>query len=439
MKPRSLRVLLVDDDPLERRLLKANIGRDARVCVQVAADGEEALAQLSQSRWDAVLTDVSMPGMSGIELVRHIRQRDANLPVVMFTGSAAVDGAVAGMRAGANDYLIKPINAEMVVALLQTMVRAPDRAAPGARPSRIVGSDPRLEAVRTFAGRIARVPYARVLITGQSGTGKSLLAREIHDLSDAAGDFVAVNCAALPGNLLESELFGYEKGAFTDARSAKKGLIETARDGTLFLDEIGALPLELQAKLLLFLENHEVRRLGGVRSEPVRTRVVAATNEDLHERVRDRTFRADLLYRLDVASVTMPALAEMPAVIPELLRCMVGELSEELGRPEPRVSDEACAALADYSWPGNVRELRNAVERALVFHDGGELTVPLPTNTAPAPASFTMPFGITLEELERRYIEAMIAAEPQLDYVQLAPLLGISRKTLWEKRRRYQL
>jgi NtrC-family two-component system response regulator AlgB len=167
--------------------------------------------------------------------------------------------------------------------------------------------------------------------------------------------------------------------------------------------------------------------------------VIAATNEDLHERVRERTFRADLLYRLDVAAVAMPSLAEMPAVIPELVRRMVTELSAELGRPEPPVSDEACAALARYAWPGNVRELRNAVERALVFHDGGELEIPVPSNPGDRAASFTMPFGITLEELERRYIEAMIAAEPHLDYVQLAPMLGISRKTLWEKRRRYRL
>jgi DNA-binding NtrC family response regulator len=439
MRTATLKVLLVDDDPLERRLLRANIGRDQRVTVQCVASGEEALAQLSRGGWDAVMTDVVMPGMNGVELVRHIRQQDVDLPVIMFTGSAAVDGAVAGMRAGATDYLVKPINAEMVVSLLESVVREQGRAAVASRESRILGCDPRLDSVRLFAARIARVPYARVLVSGQSGTGKSLLAREIHDLSAAGGEFVAVNCAALPGNLLESELFGYEKGAFTDARTAKRGLIESAREGTLFLDEIGALPLELQAKLLLFLENHEVRRLGGVRSEAVRTRVIAATNEDLHERVRERTFRADLLYRLDVAAVAMPSLAEMPAVIPELVRRMVTELSAELGRPEPPVSDEACAALARYPWPGNVRELRNAVERALVFHDGGELEIPVPSNPGDRAASFTMPFGITLEELERRYIEAMIAAEPHLDYVQLAPMLGISRKTLWEKRRRYRL
>ena len=439
MRTATLKVLLVDDDPLERRLLRANIGRDQRVTVQCVASGEEALAQLSRGGWDAVMTDVVMPGMNGVELVRHIRQQDVDLPVIMFTGSAAVDGAVAGMRAGATDYLVKPINAEMVVSLLESVVREQGRAAVAARESRILGCDPRLDGVRLFAARIARVPYARVLVSGQSGTGKSMLAREIHDLSAAGGEFVAVNCAALPGNLLESELFGYEKGAFTDARTAKRGLIESAREGTLFLDEIGALPLELQAKLLLFLENHEVRRLGGVRSEAVRTRVIAATNEDLHERVRERTFRADLLYRLDVAAVTMPSLAEMPAVIPELVRRMVTELSAELGRPEPPVSDEGCDALARYAWPGNGRELRNAVERALVFHDGGELEIPVPSNPGDRAASFTMPFGITLEELERRYIEAMIAAEPHLDYVQLAPMLGISRKTLWEKRRRYRL
>ena len=439
MHSRPLKVLLVDDDPLERRLLRANIGRDERISVHCVASGEEAVTQIERGGWDAVLTDVVMPGMSGIDLVRHVRQKDPALPVIVFTGSAAVDGAVEGMRAGATDYLVKPLSTERLVAVLQGIAREHRHRRSTDRPSRIQGMHPRLDAVREFARRIAQVPFARVLIRGESGTGKSLLAREIHELSGAAGELVILNCAAIPGTLLESELFGHEKGAFTDARSTKRGLIEIAADGTLFLDEIGALPLDLQAKLLLFLENHEVRRLGGTRSHAIRTRVIAATNEDLQARVRERTFRADLLYRLDVATLAMPALAEMPAVVCELAVRLIDDIALELGCASPPISDASLGRLQAYPWPGNVRELRNVLERALVFHDGGELEVALPAAQPSATSGCTVPLGLTLEEVERRYITAMLQADPDRDFVQLAPILGISRKTLWEKRRRWGL
>jgi two-component system, NtrC family, response regulator AtoC len=302
------------------------------------------------------------------------------------------------------------------------------------------GTHPRLSEVRRFARRIASVPFARVLITGESGTGKSLLARLIHESSRARGDFIVVNCAALPSNLLESELFGHEKGAFTDARTMKRGLIEVAHEGTLFLDEIGAMSLDLQAKLLLFLENHELRRLGATRSQPVRTRVIAATNDDLHDRVRDRSFRADLLYRLDVASIAMPALREMPSVVPELAQRFVHDVSAEFERPAPLMSEDTFAPLAGYSWPGNVRELRNLVERTVIFHEEGDLVLTPPRRAeATAATGCVVPYGLTLEEVERRYLAATLLANPDADYMHLASVLNISRKTLWEKRRRYGL
>jgi DNA-binding NtrC family response regulator len=436
-----MHLLLVEDDPLERRLLKTNLGRGRRVQVECAASGEEALDRLARGPWDAVMTDLMMPGMNGIDLVRKIRAADAQLPIIVMTANCAVERAVEGMRAGATEYLVKPVDADNVISLLERAVRArPPRRDSGPPENAVVGEHPKLADVRTFARRIAAVPFARVLITGESGTGKSLLAGAIHQLSGATGELVIVNCAALPANLLESELFGHEKGAFTDARSLKRGLIETSHDGTLFLDEIGALPLDLQAKLLLFLENHEVRRLGGTRSQPVRTRVIAATNEDLRQRVRDRTFRADLLYRLDVASVELPPLRDMPAVIAQLVSHFVCEIAAQLNRAVPELDCASLDALASYGWPGNVRELRNAVERAVIFHEGGTLRLrPPPASQSVEAAGFVIPYGLTLEEVERRYLSAIIKAYPDADFVRLAGMLDISRKTLWEKRRRYGL
>jgi two-component system, NtrC family, response regulator AtoC len=317
---------------------------------------------------------------------------------------------------------------------------AGEPAARAPRPGDLLGSHPLLEVVRELSRRIAEVPYARVLITGESGTGKSQLARIIHEHSHTQGSFVVVNCAALPANLLESELFGHERGAFTDARAMKRGLIEVAHDGTLLFDEIDALPLELQAKLLLFLETHEIRRVGGTRSMPIRTRVIAATNEDLQRCVRDRRFRADLLYRLDVASIRMPALREMVSVIPELAERFVLESALELKRPLPLMTERSFEQLQHYSWPGNVRELRNLIERALIFFDHGELALTPPSmQQVEIEPGCHVPIGLSLAEVERRYIAATLEANAGVDLAQVANILNISRKTLWEKRRRYGL
>jgi DNA-binding NtrC family response regulator len=250
---------------------------------------------------------------------------------------------------------------------------------------------------------------------------------------------VEVNCAALPLGLLESELFGHERGAFTDARTQKPGLFETARNGTVLLNEIGSMPLELQPKLLWFLENQEFRRVGGTSTLQTTTRVMAATNTDLERAVEAGRFRADLLYRLDVLSIQMPTLRSMPTVIPELAARFLRDICRRLGRPVPRVASDSLRSLEQYAWPGNARQLWNAMERAVVFNEGGELQLQPPAPVpAPTMAGHTIPSGISLLELERHYLAAELAARGG-DLADVAASLGVSRKTLWEKRRRHGL
>jgi two-component system, NtrC family, response regulator AtoC len=447
----ALRLLIVDDDLLQARLIKANLERPGRIGVEVVGSAEEALDRLARAPLDAVVTDLSMPGMDGIELVRRIRESDASLPVVVMTANGTVERAVEGIRAGATEFLQKPININALLALVERAVRErPIREEVSALQQRrerssagtlIWGDHPRMTAVRQFAEQVARAPDSRVLLTGESGTGKSLLARMIHDLSGVPGRFVEINCAALPPHLLESELFGHEKGAFTDAKSLKRGLIELADQGTLLLDEIGTLPLDLQAKLLLFLESRSYRRVGGTQPIPVRTRVIAATNEDLYRLARERAFRRDLLYRLDVASIEMPSLRQMPTVLGELAERFAEAVAAEMYRSAPPLCPRSLERLHAYSWPGNARELRNAVERALIFHSPGEpLRIEVPRTTAEPELmdGLAVPFGLTLEKVERRYIEATLARKTT-ELGEVARCLGISRKTLWDKRKRWGL
>jgi two-component system, NtrC family, response regulator AtoC len=447
----ALRLLIVDDDLLQARLIKANLERPGRIRVEVVSSAEEALDRLARGPLDAVVTDLAMPGMDGIELVSRIRECDPTLPVMVMTANATVERAVEGIRAGATEFLQKPININALITLVERAIddrpireeasAKQQRRAQSSASSLIWGDHPRLDAVRRFAQQVARAPDSRVLLTGESGTGKSLAARMIHDLSGVPGRFVEVNCAALPPYLLESELFGHEKGAFTDAKSLKRGLIELAEKGTLLLDEIGVLPLDLQAKLLLFLESRSYRRVGGTQPIPVRTRVIAATNDDLYKLARERAFRQDLLYRLDVASVEMPSLRRMPEVLGELAERFTEALAAEMYRPVPQLCPISLQKLHEYPWPGNARELRNAVERALIFHSPGErlrIEAPRSVHETEHPEGISLPFGLTLDQIERRYVEATLQRRSS-ELGETARALGISRKTLWDKRKRWGL
>jgi DNA-binding NtrC family response regulator len=445
MAATRLRILLIDDDPSACAVLKANLGARPGIDVECTKTPQEALDRLSAGEWHAVIAEAGPSGPVRLEMVRRIRARDAHLPIIILSDDSAVERVVEGVRAGATEYLVKPIDPAAVIARLEEAARARPEPPPAAADQAVddtgvLGAHPRLDEVREFAHRLAAVPHGRVLITGPTGTGKSLLARAIHRLSDVRGEFVVLNCAALPEHLLESELFGHEAGAFTDARSLKRGLIELAHEGPLFLDEIGSLPLALQAKLLLFLESQQVRRIGGMRTHPIRTRIIAATNENLRARVRARTFRADLLYRLDVAAIAMPALREMPDLIPFLARHFIGEFARELGRPPPSLDRASEANLVAHPWPGNVRELRNVVERALIFHDDGPIALDPRSDPAMLPqAGVQLPYGLTLEEVEQRYIRQTMDAFPNADLIHLAARFGISRKSFWHRRRKYGL
>lgn len=365
------RILVVEDrESLRRMLVHALEGEGYEVLA--AADGHEGVALARERAYDLLLSDLKLPGPSGLEVLAAARAARPGVPVVILTGYGSVPTAVEAMRAGAHHFLEKPLALEELFLLVAEALGERE-ATNGEGGPTIVGHHPRLEQALADLARVATTD-STVLLLGESGTGKELFARSLHAASKRrSGPFVALNCAAIPEGLVENELFGHERGAFTGADRRHSGRFEQASGGTLFLDEVGELPLAVQGKLLRVLEERTFERVGG--GKPVRAdvRMVAATNRPLDEMVAAGTFRADLYFRLNVFPVALPALRERASDIPELARHLLATLATRHHRTAPELTDEGVELLATQSWPGNVRELSNVLERALILHGGGQL------------------------------------------------------------------
>lgn len=442
------KILIVDDERSMGELLETDL-RLRGFATRAATSAENALRLLSEDDFDLVLTDVKMPGTSGIQLCRQVVANRPDILVVVMTAFGSLETAIAAMRAGAYDFVTKPIEMEVLaIALeramqhrqLQDQVKRLREVVRRTSPfGDVLGESP---VMRTLAEQLARVADldTSILITGESGTGKELVARSIHQLSHrATGPFLAVNCAALPESLLESELFGHAKGAFTDARSERIGLFRQAEGGTLLLDEIGEVPLTMQVKLLRALEERTIRPVGGDREVPFDARVLSATNRDLESAIEDNRFREDLYYRINVIQIELPPLRARGTDILLIAKFFLGRFAAQTGKPVTAISEPAAERLLAYSWPGNVRELRNVIERAVALTRFETITVEdLPERIRDFRSSQIILAGqdptelLPLEEVERRYIHYVMEA-CQGSKTAAARILGLDRKTLYRK------
>jgi len=369
---RGPRVLVVDDEPDIRELLELTLVKMG-LSVESVGSLAEAKARLAESKYELCLTDMRLPDGEGLELVRHIAALPGDLPVAVITAHGSTENAVAALKAGAFDYVSKPVGLEHLRALVRSALTLNEGAAALASGHQLLGESPPLAQVRTLVGRLART-QAPVYIHGESGSGKELAARLIHD-SGARRDkpFVPVNCGAIPDSLMESELFGYRKGAFTGANEDRDGFFQAAHGGTLFLDEVAELPLHMQVLLLRAIQEKRVRKVGSPQEEPVDVRIICATNQDLAGMVEAGRFRRDLYYRLNVVDLVMPPLRECREDIPLIAGSILQRLAAQHGMPVPRLSPEALEELMKYDFPGNVRELENLLERALALSTSPEL------------------------------------------------------------------
>lgn len=440
MIPSQPTLLLVDDEPGIRMAVSAKLSQAGYHTVEAkcVADARRFLAV----DLDLALLDYRLPDGSGYELLQELKRTQPETPVIMLTGHASVSHAVAAMQAGAFHYATKPIDLDELRALVEraletTRLRREVRAlrAERARSNSdiaIIGRSPQMQGVRDLLGRIASSPGSTVLVTGESGTGKDLVARAIHAQSHrSAGPFLNITCSALPAALLESELFGHERGAFTDAKQRKIGLLEHASGGTVFLDEIGEIELGLQAKLLRFLEDKTFRRVGGNSDMQADIRFVAATNVDLRDAVRRHAFREDLYYRLAVLMIRLPALREREGDAELLASHFVDHFSREFGRGPLSIDGDALALIRTYPWPGNVRELKNAIERAVLLAKGNVLTRRdfdmLCATTIESESGLQLPAGgIDMRDVERSFVEQALE-RTRGNRTRAAKLLGMNR------------
>jgi DNA-binding NtrC family response regulator len=455
---RPMKVIVIDDEKNLRESIAAFLATEDMDAL-TAGSGEEGRALLEQERVDAVVVDLKMPGMSGLDFLAWLREGGPSVPAIMISAHGDIRDAVEAMKRGASDYLVKPFDPEELAVRLKKAIAdsrliatakateaisdAAVGRAPGQRPSWIAAS-PAMEELYRIAERVAPT-NSTVLITGESGTGKEVVARLIHRLGRRSeGPFVPINMGGIPENLLESELFGYEKGAFTGAEGRKIGLFELAAGGTLFLDEAGEMPLALQVKLLRVLQDKRIMRLGGTRQIPIDVRILAATNKDLEASVRGGAFREDLFYRLAVIRLKLPALRERREDIPLLAQHFTERFAAEMGKPGLKLGADVAQRLVPYAFPGNVRELENAVERAVILCEGNELTygdfsfAGQGMEAPGGPDTVSAPSGGTLRDMEKDAIRSALNSN-RGHREQTAQQLGITRRTLLNKMKEYGL
>jgi DNA-binding NtrC family response regulator len=453
---RAPRILVVDDDDSIRRGL-SRVLTEQGYEVEVAADAEHAWRHVVSSGADLVITDLTLPGKSGMDLIADVRDRGIEVTVVVLTGTGSIASAVEATRRGVYDYLVKPVDRERLITVVR---KALERTALRREVAHLRGEMARTGRFQEMLGRSAPMlevyrlieqiapSAASVLITGESGTGKELVARTIHRLSPrASARLVAINCAAIPATLLESEIFGHEKGAFTGATSSRAGCFELAHEGTLFLDEIAEMPIDLQSKLLRVLEDGIVRRVGGVDEMKVDVRVLAATNLPFDQLLGQSKLRDDLYYRLNVFHVALPPLRDRPGDVLLLADHFLAQFTRENDRPVASFSEEARELLVRHAWPGNARELRNVVQRAVVLCSEDEIgphhlpaalrgVSRFTADAADTDGAVRIPVGTSIEDAERALVERTLAACGG-NKARTASVLGISPKTLYAKLRLY--
>ena len=447
-------VLVADDEPNLRRVLSAQLERDG-YDVHTVEDGEAVLQALEEHHIDVLITDLRMPKLSGMGVLKEVSSRYRQLPVIMITAHGTVDTAVEALKLGAFDYVTKPFDRTEFRNVVQKAIRTSELISRNVLRSpdeqgryRIIGQSPQIGEVYDVIEKVADTP-ATVLITGESGTGKELIATALHENSSRKEKpLVRVNCAAIPPELIESELFGYEKGAFTGAVTSKPGRFELAHGGTLFLDEIGDIPIKMQVKLLRALQEQEFERVGGIKTINVDVRLIAATNRDLKTELAQGRFREDLYYRLNVVHVHLPPLRDRPSDIPLLLGHFIQIYNKRLNREIDTFSEKALQAMNAYGWPGNIRELENVVERCMIFAEEshvefehlpaevrGERTSPLPMPSA-TPSLPGEGLKVAVREatakIERQFIEKALK-QTEGNVTHTARLLKISRKSLQTK------
>ncbi len=465
------RCLVVEDEEPVRTFFRRTLETIPDVKIDLAADGCEALALCRQTPYDIVLTDLMMPEVSGLDFLKALKAEQPGVEVVLVTAYGTVERAIEAMKNGASEFLEKPISVDLLklvvgrclerVALRQEIARLRGAVQAGEGLGRLVGRSPKMQAIFALVKTLAPVD-STVLILGETGTGKELLARELHEASERRGrPFVTVSCAAIPETLLESELFGHDRGAFTGATRARPGKFEAADGGTIFLDEIGEIPPAVQLKLLRVLQEKEIERLGETRPIKVDVRVVAATHRDLEAMMREGRFREDLFYRLNVLPIRMPPLRERPEDIPLLAAHFLRRFADRFKKPVTGIAPAALQSLLTYSWPGNVRELEHVIERAVIMTPGTELTdIPLgPTaarsalpggrpggsplaGEAGGAVDLTLPFAhvrrLALEQAETAYLKGLLTIH-RGHLAAVARAARINSRTLYEKMREYGL